>query len=117
MLYPALARSGLALTSGKTQQELTAACKGARPNHVEFAVSGRGAELFEHVRAIGAEGIVSKRAGSFYSGNATRDWRKTKCHAPADLSLPHSRNSGQAIPCRSRGVAGLTSPALVRSVS
>jgi ATP-dependent DNA ligase len=33
------------------------------------------------VRAIGAEGIVSKRAGSLYTGKATRDWRKTKCHA------------------------------------
>jgi bifunctional non-homologous end joining protein LigD len=44
-------------------------------------VLGWGAELFEHVRAIGAEGIVSKRAGSLYSGKATRDWRKTKCHA------------------------------------
>ena len=42
---------------------------------------GWGAELFEHVRAIGAEGIVSKRAGSLYTGKATRDWRKTKCHA------------------------------------
>jgi bifunctional non-homologous end joining protein LigD len=44
-------------------------------------VVGRGADLFEHVRAIGAEGIVSKRAGSRYSGGATRDWRKIKCHA------------------------------------
>jgi bifunctional non-homologous end joining protein LigD len=42
---------------------------------------GRGSDLFEHVRAIGAEGIVSKRAGSRYIGGATRDWRKTKCHA------------------------------------
>jgi bifunctional non-homologous end joining protein LigD len=32
------------------------------------------------MRAIGAEGIVSKRAGSLYTGRATRDWRKTKCH-------------------------------------
>jgi bifunctional non-homologous end joining protein LigD len=44
-------------------------------------VLGRGTELFEHVRAIGGKGIVSKRAGSLYSGKATRDWRKTKCHA------------------------------------
>jgi bifunctional non-homologous end joining protein LigD len=44
-------------------------------------VRGWGAELFERVRAIGAEGIVSKRAGSLYTGKATRDWYKTKCHA------------------------------------
>jgi len=48
-------------------------------------VVGRGADLFEHVRAIGAEGIVSKRAGSRYSGGATRDWRKTKCHATSQF--------------------------------
>src|SRR4051794_27548260 len=40
----------------------------------------QGPELLKHMRAIGAEGIVSKRAGSLYTGRATRDWRKTKCH-------------------------------------
>jgi len=43
-------------------------------------VIGRSTDLFE-VRAIGVEGIVSKRAGSRFIGGKTRDWRKTKCHA------------------------------------
>jgi len=34
--------------------------------------------LFEAVRQIGAEGIVSKRAGSPYRGGTGRDWLKTK---------------------------------------
>jgi hypothetical protein len=44
------------------------------------------------VRAIGAEGIVSKRAGSLYTGKATRDWRKTKCHATGQFIVTGSRN-------------------------
>src|SRR5207245_6602784 len=44
-------------------------------------MTGRGAELFEHARALGAEGIVSKRLGSRYHGGPSRDWLKTKCHA------------------------------------
>jgi hypothetical protein len=43
-------------------------------------IVGRGAELLRHVEAIGAEGIVSKRAGSLYNGGESRDWQKTKCH-------------------------------------
>jgi bifunctional non-homologous end joining protein LigD len=41
-------------------------------------VIGPGAELFEQVRAIGAEGIVSKRLGSPYQAGRSADWRKTK---------------------------------------
>ena len=41
-------------------------------------VIGRGAELFERVRAIGAEGIVSKRLGSQYRGGRSADWLQTK---------------------------------------
>jgi hypothetical protein len=44
-------------------------------------VTGRGIELLEHVRAIGAEGIVSKRFGSRYRGGRSQNWLKTKCHA------------------------------------
>jgi bifunctional non-homologous end joining protein LigD len=43
-------------------------------------VIGRGAQLFERVREVGAEGIVSKRLGSLYRGRESRDWLKTKCH-------------------------------------
>jgi len=44
-------------------------------------VTGHGVELFEQVRAIRAEGIVSKRRGSRYRGGPSRDWLKTKRHA------------------------------------
>jgi hypothetical protein len=36
---PSLSDQVLALASGKTQQEIAAACKGARPNHVGAAIS------------------------------------------------------------------------------
>ena len=42
-------------------------------------VLGIGNELFEAVRQIGAEGIVSKRRGSVYRGGESREWLKTKC--------------------------------------
>jgi bifunctional non-homologous end joining protein LigD len=41
-------------------------------------VTGIGQQLFEAVRRIGAEGIVSKRAGSAYRGGPSRDWLKAK---------------------------------------
>src|SRR4051812_11948446 len=43
-------------------------------------VRGIGRQLFEAVRQVGAEGIVSKRRGSQYRGGESRDWLKTKCH-------------------------------------
>jgi hypothetical protein len=46
----------LALATGKTQQEITAACKGVRPNHV-------GAAIARHKRA----GRVEERDGKFYA--------------------------------------------------
>ena len=46
----------LALATGKTQQEITAACKGARPNHV-------GAAIARHKRA----GRVEERDGKLYA--------------------------------------------------
>ena len=39
---------------------------------------GNGATLFEAVRQIGTEGIVSKRAGSRNRGGPSRDWLKAK---------------------------------------
>jgi bifunctional non-homologous end joining protein LigD len=41
-------------------------------------VVGNGATLFEAVRQVGAEGVVSKRCGSAYSGGPSRDWLKAK---------------------------------------
>ena len=52
----------------------------------------RGAEPFDHVRAIGAEGIVSKRAGSLFRRPRASGARPSAT-PPADLSLPASRNS------------------------
>jgi hypothetical protein len=46
----------LALAAGKTQQEIAAACKGARPNHV-------GAALSRHKRA----GRIEERDGKLYA--------------------------------------------------
>jgi hypothetical protein len=46
----------LALATGKTQKEITAACKGARPNHV-------GAAIARHKRA----GRIEERDGMLYS--------------------------------------------------
>jgi hypothetical protein len=46
----------LALASGKTQQEIAAACKGARPNHVGAAIS-------RHKRA----GRIEERDGKLYA--------------------------------------------------
>jgi hypothetical protein len=46
----------LALATGKTQQEITAGCKGARPNHVGAAIS-------RHKRA----GRIEERDGKLYA--------------------------------------------------
>ena len=66
---------------------------GARLIYVDDIV-GRGADLFEHVRALGAEGIVSKRAGSRYPGGVSRDWRKTKCHVTGRFVVTGFRELG-----------------------
>ena len=50
----------LALATGKTQQEITAACKGARPNHV-------GAAIARHKRA----GRIEERDGKLYTTQST----------------------------------------------
>ncbi|KAI3606290.1 hypothetical protein D8I24_2133 [Cupriavidus necator H850] len=34
--------------------------------------------LYQHVRTLGMEGIVAKRAGSLYRGGASDGWRKIK---------------------------------------
>jgi bifunctional non-homologous end joining protein LigD len=41
-------------------------------------MTSNGAALFEAVRQIGAEGIVSKRSGCLYRAGGRRDWLKTK---------------------------------------
>src|ERR1700686_1833554 len=53
---PSLSDQVLALASGKTYQEIAAACKGARPNHVGAAISS-------HKRA----GRIEERDGKLYA--------------------------------------------------
>jgi len=50
----------LALATGKTQQEIAAACKGARPNHV-------GVVIARHKRA----GRIEQRDGKLYAIQST----------------------------------------------
>jgi hypothetical protein len=50
----------LALATGKTQQEIAAACKGARPNHVGVAIA-------RHKRA----GRLEERDGKLYATQST----------------------------------------------
>ena len=57
---PSLNDQVLALATGKTQREITAACKGARPNHV-------GAAIARHKRA----GRVEERDGKLYATQPT----------------------------------------------
>ena len=53
---PSLNDQVLALATGKTQQEIAIACKGARPNHV-------GAAIARHKRA----GRIQEREGKLYA--------------------------------------------------
>ena len=55
-----------ALASGKTPQEITTACKGARPNHVGAAIS-------RHKRA----GRIEERDGKLYATQATETVQRT----------------------------------------
>ena len=57
---PSLNDQVLALATGKTQQEITTACKGARPNHI-------GAAIARHKRA----GRVEERDGKLYATQPT----------------------------------------------
>ena len=58
-------------------------------------IIGRGADLFERVRDIGAEGIVSKRLGSMYRGRESRDWLKTKCHGFGEFVITGFQELGE----------------------
>ena len=57
---PNLSDRVLALATGKTQREITAACKGARPNHV-------GAAIARHKRA----GRIEEREWKLYATHST----------------------------------------------
>jgi hypothetical protein len=59
---PSLADQVLALATGKTQQEVAAACKGARPNHVGMAIA-------RHKRAGG----IQERDGKLYATRSNEE--------------------------------------------
>ena len=61
----------LALATGKTQQEITAACKGARPNHVGMA-------LARHKRA----GRIEERDGNLYTTPVNEDGTARRVMTP-----------------------------------
>jgi hypothetical protein len=56
---PNLSDQVLALATGKTQREITAICKGARPNHI-------GAAIARHKRA----GRIEERDGKLYAAQS-----------------------------------------------
>src|SRR5207248_4662457 len=58
-------------------------------------IIGNGMQLFERVREVGAEGIVSKRLGSLYRGRETRDWLKTKCHQTGEFVITGFEELGE----------------------
>jgi len=58
---PTLGDQVLALANGKTQQEIAAACRGARPNHV-------GVVIARHKRA----GRIEERDGKLYATQSTK---------------------------------------------
>jgi hypothetical protein len=57
---PSLGDQILALATGKTQQEIAAACKGVRPNHIGIAIA-------RHKRA----GRIEERDGKLYTTRST----------------------------------------------
>ena len=57
---PSLGDQVLALATGKTQREIAAACKGARPNHI-------GVVIARHKRA----GRIEERDGKLYATQST----------------------------------------------
>ena len=61
----------LALATGKTQQEITAACKGARPNHVGMA-------LARHKRA----GRIEEHDGKLYTTRVNEDGAARRVMTP-----------------------------------
>ena len=62
---PSLNDQVLALATGKTQQEIAASCKRARPNHV-------GAAIARHKRA----GRIEERGGKLYATQSARTERR-----------------------------------------
>jgi bifunctional non-homologous end joining protein LigD len=75
-------------------REILAETAGDRVVYVDH-VLGRGAELFEKIREIGAEGIVSKRLGRPYRGGESRGWLKTKCFETGVFAITGFQELGE----------------------
>ena len=62
-------------------------------------VRGNGEEMFRGACELGAEGIISKKAGSKYCSGRSRDWLKSKCILKQEFvvggyTLPSDRGDG-----------------------
>jgi hypothetical protein len=64
-MSPSLGDQVLALATGKTRQEIAAACKGVRPNHIGIAIA-------RHKRA----GRIEERDGKLYTTQSTEETRQ-----------------------------------------
>jgi bifunctional non-homologous end joining protein LigD len=58
-----------------------------RPIKVVLSLTGEPGELFSAACAQGWEGLVAKRAGSFYRPGRSPDWRKLKCECRQELVI------------------------------
>ena len=56
---------------------------------------GWGKQLFEAVRQVGAESMVSKRRRSLYRGGDSRDWLKTQCFETGMFAITGFRELGE----------------------
>jgi len=62
-----------------------------RPGGIQYVehTDGHGDKMYEAVCALGLEGIVSKRPGSFYRSGPTKMWIKVRNpKAPAATRVP-----------------------------
>jgi ATP-dependent DNA ligase len=75
-------------------REILAETAGDRVVYVDHVI-GRGADLFEKIRELGAEGIVSKRRGRPYRGGESRDWLKTKCFETGVFAITGFQELGE----------------------
>jgi bifunctional non-homologous end joining protein LigD len=93
-------------------RDVVSAAGGERIAMVDH-ISSNGAALFEAVRQIGAEGIVSKRAGSAYRGGPSRDWLKVKVSETAAFVIT-GYIKGEAVAVAERRGGALVPVGLVK---
>jgi len=86
------------LSDREAQRAAPASARRRTPSRLVYVdhIVGHGAELFDHIQAIGAEGIVPKHLGSRDSGGESRNWRKTKCDATGHFVVTGFQELGPA---------------------